>query len=103
MEMTLEMKFSASQVKTLMGRLINRMYALEMLGMIEDKVETLDHIVNANNRFMKNNDITKEEIEDIRKKIKYLYYELGRREEYDTKIIRYIFYQSHRKKFSICR
>lgn len=91
MEMTLEMKFSASQIKTLMGRLINRMYALEMLGMIEDKVETLDHIVNANNRFMKNNDITKEEFGDIRKKIKYLYYELGRREEYDTKIIRYIF------------
>lgn len=54
MEMTLEMKVSASQIKTLMGRLINRMYALEMLGMIEDKVETLGHVVNANNRFIKN-------------------------------------------------
>lgn len=53
MEMTLEMKISASQIKPLMGSLTNRMYALEMLGMVEDKVKTLDHIVNANNRFIK--------------------------------------------------
>lgn len=66
MEMTLEMKISASQIKTLMGSLTNRMYALEMLGMVEDKVKTLDHIVNANNRFIKN-DINKEEFGDIRK------------------------------------
>ena len=66
MEMTLEMKISASQIKTLMGSLTNRMYALEMLGMVEDKVKTLDHIVNANNRFIKN-DINKEEFGYMRK------------------------------------
>lgn len=37
MEVNLEMKISVSQIKTMMGSLTNRMYALEMPGMIEDK------------------------------------------------------------------